>query len=140
MYSFLRAYRQFWLNETGCTESKGANNLAFATLFQLGDVGGCTDLLVKTHREPEAALFARTYAPSQAQKAVEAWKGELRSKGRPKIAAAIATPAENVDLFEEGWENALKKEKGEENGTEKNATEENEEEEEEGKDEEKDEE
>lgn len=44
-------------------EQKGANNLAFATLFQLGDANSCVDLLVKTNRAPEAALFARTYTP-----------------------------------------------------------------------------
>lgn len=44
-------------------EKKGANNLAFASLFQLGEAGRCAELLVKTRREPEAALFARTYAP-----------------------------------------------------------------------------
>lgn len=37
--------------------------MAFATLFQLGDAKQCIDLLVKTQRAPEAALFARTYAP-----------------------------------------------------------------------------
>lgn len=42
---------------------KGQNNIAFATLLQLGDTKGCADLLVKTDRAPEAALFARTYAP-----------------------------------------------------------------------------
>jgi len=42
---------------------KGQNNLAFATLFQLGDTKSCVDLLVKTQRIPEAAIFARTYAP-----------------------------------------------------------------------------
>lgn len=47
-------------------EQKGQNNLAFATLFQLGDAKKCTELLVKTRREPEAALFARTYAPRYA--------------------------------------------------------------------------
>jgi coatomer subunit beta' len=112
-------------------QAKGLNNLSFATLFQLGDVKACTDLLIKTHREPEAALFARTYAPrwffhnfdfielllkwychSQAQKAVDAWKTDLRAKGRPKISGAIATPAENGDLFEEGWEEALAREEG----------------------------
>ncbi|KAG1772099.1 hypothetical protein EDD22DRAFT_1021098 [Suillus occidentalis] len=45
-------------------EKKGANNLAFATLFQLGDAKPCVDLLVQTNRAPEAALFARAYAPS----------------------------------------------------------------------------
>lgn len=44
-------------------EKKGQNNLAFATHFQLGDAVACVDLLVKTKRAPEAALFARTYAP-----------------------------------------------------------------------------
>lgn len=44
-------------------EEKGANNLVFATLFQLGDATSCVDLLIKTQRAPEAALFARTYAP-----------------------------------------------------------------------------
>jgi len=42
---------------------RGQNNLAFATLFQLGDTKPCVDLLVKTQRIPEAAVFARTYAP-----------------------------------------------------------------------------
>jgi hypothetical protein len=42
---------------------KGQNNLAFAITLQLGDASGCVDLLVKTQRAPEAALFARTYAP-----------------------------------------------------------------------------
>ena len=41
---------------------KGANNLAFETLFQLGDTKRCVDLLVKTLRASEAALFTRTYA------------------------------------------------------------------------------
>ena len=45
------------------TIEKGQNNLAFATLLQLGDANACVDLLVKTQRQPEAALFARTYAP-----------------------------------------------------------------------------
>jgi coatomer subunit beta' len=31
-------------------------------------------------------------------------------KSQPKIAAAIALPTENSDLFEEGWEDALAKE------------------------------
>ena len=42
---------------------KGQNNLAFASLLQLGDAKACVDLLLKTDRAPEAALFARTYVP-----------------------------------------------------------------------------
>ncbi|EIN11093.1 coatomer beta' subunit [Punctularia strigosozonata HHB-11173 SS5] len=91
-------------------EEKGENNLAFATLFQLGDAKACTELLIKTGRQPEAALFARTYAPSQAAAATDAWKSELKSKNRSKIAASIASPAENEDIFEEGWADALSRE------------------------------
>lgn len=41
---------------------------------------------------------------------VEAWRGDLKTKDRPKIAAAIASPSEQADLFEEGWEEALRRE------------------------------
>ncbi|KAI0065970.1 coatomer protein [Artomyces pyxidatus] len=92
-------------------EQKGQNNLAFATLFQLGDAAACVDLLAKTQRIPEAALFARTYAPSKTSEVVSAWRDDLKSKGRPKIAASISSPAENKELFEEGWDEALEREK-----------------------------
>lgn len=88
-------------------EEKGQNNLAFATRFQLGDANACVDLLMKTQRAPEAALFARTYAPSLAPKAAEAWKADLVGKKRPKIAVSIADPSSTPELFEEGWEQAL---------------------------------
>ncbi|KIJ57284.1 hypothetical protein M422DRAFT_57615 [Sphaerobolus stellatus SS14] len=90
---------------------KGQNNLAFATLLQLGDAKGCVDLLVKTGRAPEAALFARTYAPSEVPKATEAWKSSLVTGGKKKLAAIIADPTENPELFEEGWADALAREK-----------------------------
>jgi len=92
-------------------EEKGQNNLAFAILFQLGDPSACVDLLVNTKRAPEAALFARTYSPSKAPEAVDAWKAELQGKNRPKIASSITHPGANPELFEEGWESALAHEK-----------------------------
>ncbi|KAF8804306.1 hypothetical protein BYT27DRAFT_7259293, partial [Phlegmacium glaucopus] len=64
----------------GKAEEKGQNNLAFAILLQLGDA---------------------TYAPSQAPKAVQAWKSELTSKSR-----SIFKP----ELFEEGWKEVLARE------------------------------
>jgi coatomer subunit beta' len=94
-------------------EKKGANNLAFATLFQLGDAKPCVDLLVKTNRAPEAALFARTYAPSEVPKVVDVWRDELRTKNKGKIAGSIVHPSEHAELFEEGWEEALAREAGE---------------------------
>ncbi|EPQ58853.1 coatomer protein [Gloeophyllum trabeum ATCC 11539] len=91
-------------------EEKGANNLAFATLFQLGNTKACVDLLIKTERIPEAAMFARTYSPSQVPRTVDAWRDDLVAKNRKKIAASIANPKENPELFEEGWEDALARE------------------------------
>ncbi|KAJ3482906.1 hypothetical protein NLI96_g6658 [Meripilus lineatus] len=84
-------------------ESKGQNNLAFATLLQLGDAKACVDLLVKTKRAPEAAMFARTYAPSKVPEVVSGWKEELKKRNKAKIADRIADPSENPELFEEGW-------------------------------------
>jgi len=91
-------------------ENKGQNNLAFASLFQLGDAGGCVDLLTKTQRTPEAALFARTYAPSKIPGIVDAWKLDLQGRGRPKLASSIASPTEHDNLFEEGWAEAVQRE------------------------------
>lgn len=45
--------------------------------------------------------------PSRASKAVDAWKADLISKKRPKIAASVAHPDVNPELFEEGWEQVL---------------------------------
>jgi coatomer subunit beta' len=55
--------RPLTLTPSISTEQKGYNNLAFTILFQLGDTAACVDLLLKTQRAPEAAIFARTYAP-----------------------------------------------------------------------------
>ena len=44
-------------------------------------------------------------------KAVEAWRSELTSKGRKKLAEAVASPDVNAELFTEGWAEVLEKEK-----------------------------
>ena len=54
---------------------------------------------------------------SQAPKAVQAWKSELTSKKRTKIAAIIADPSANPELFEEGWEEVLAREETHGGGT-----------------------
>ena len=59
------------------------------------------DLLIKTQRVSEAAMFARTYVPSKMPEAVSAWRDDLTSKKRGKLASAIADPAENPELFPE---------------------------------------
>ena len=63
---------------------------------------------------PEAALFARTYAPSQASRVVKAWKADLAEKKRHKIAAGIADPEDadegGEEVFE-NWQEALQAER-----------------------------
>lgn len=94
------------------TAQKGLNNVAFAALLELGDTTGCIDLLISTDRIPEAAFFARTYAPSQASRVVKAWKSDLESKKKQKIAVGIADPEDDPDLFGDEWQEALSMEKG----------------------------
>jgi hypothetical protein len=56
-------------------------------------------------------LNARGLYYSAVPKTVELWKAGLTSKsGSSKIADTIATPAENPELFAEGWEEALERE------------------------------
>ena len=94
-------------------QEKGSTNIAFAAYLQLGEVDACIELLERSGRIGEAALFARTYAPSQVSQLVTKWRAELESTNRHKqneIAASIADPTTNGDLFEEGWSAALEKE------------------------------
>lgn len=44
-------------------------------------------------------------------KAVDMWRSELASKGRKKLAEALASPDTNPELFTEGWKDVLGKEK-----------------------------
>ncbi|KAJ4465850.1 coatomer WD associated region-domain-containing protein [Lentinula lateritia] len=88
-------------------ENEGQNNLAWVIWWSTGARDRCVELLMKTDRVSEAAMFARTYVP----RTVLAWKAELNAKSRPKIAETIANPDVNPDLFEEGWNSVLEKEK-----------------------------
>ncbi|KAG0143027.1 hypothetical protein CROQUDRAFT_661774 [Cronartium quercuum f. sp. fusiforme G11] len=83
--------------------ASGQNNIAFACQLQLGAAEACVDILLETGREPEAGLFARTYAPELVPKAVKAWKAGLESRGRAKLAEAIGDPEVTPEAFEEGW-------------------------------------
>ncbi|KAJ3930424.1 MAG: hypothetical protein NXY57DRAFT_870775, partial [Lentinula lateritia] len=89
----------------------GQNNLAWVIWWSTGARDRCVELLMKTDRVSEAAMFARTYVRSLVPRTVLAWKAELNAKSRPKIAEMIANPDVNPDLFEEGWNSVLEKEK-----------------------------
>jgi len=91
---------------------QGQHNIAFTCFHQLGDTAACIDLLIKTDRAPEAAFFARSYAPSSASSAVKSWKEHLTAGGKKKLADALANPEDNEELFDEGWAQALAQEQG----------------------------
>ncbi|KAJ1344565.1 hypothetical protein BSLG_000089 [Batrachochytrium salamandrivorans] len=77
----------------------GSNNVAFVCLFLLGQTEQCIDLLVQTGRMPEAALFAKTYAPSQISRVTTLWKASLETQGKHKSAEALADPIRYPNLF-----------------------------------------
>lgn len=45
-------------------EREGQNNLAWAIWWATGERERCVELLIKTGRVSEAAVFARTYCPA----------------------------------------------------------------------------
>lgn len=76
----------------------GKSNVAFLSYFITGQTMKCLDLLIDTHRLPEAAFFARTYAPSQISRVVGLWKEHL-SRTNKKGADALADPEKYENLF-----------------------------------------
>ncbi|RAL58979.1 hypothetical protein DID88_009270 [Monilinia fructigena] len=85
----------------------GAHNVAFTCLWQLGDVDGCIELLIKTGRAAEAVLFSQTYKPSITVKTVHAWKAQLENDKKGRVAKTVGVPGEDEDLFPE-WEEYLR--------------------------------
>ena len=83
----------------------GANNIAFSCLWQLADLDGCIDLLVRTNRLPEAVLFSQTYKPDRTPRLTLEWKESLEKDGKGKISKIIGIPpgvdGSDEDLFPE---------------------------------------
>lgn len=95
-------------------QEKGLTNIAFAAFLQSGDAPSCINLLIQADRIPEAALFARTYAPSQVSSIVGQWKTDLGKSKRgkqKKLAECLGDPQLHQEAFEEGWEEVLNLEK-----------------------------
>ncbi|XP_012543710.2 coatomer subunit beta' [Monomorium pharaonis] len=87
----------------------GKNNISFLSYFILGDVDKCLDILIKTDRIPEAAFFARTYAPSKISSIIKLWKEKLSAVSE-KAGQSLADPEQYENLFP-GYREALKAEK-----------------------------
>jgi len=95
-------------------ETATANNVAFSALWQVGDVQGCIDLLVKTNRLAEAVLFSQTYKPSQTASLVKQWKAVLEKEGKSKVGRLLGVPpseGEGDDEMFPEWEEYLRLER-----------------------------
>lgn len=92
-------------------EALSAFNISFSCLWQLGDVDGCMDLLLKTGRTAEAVLFSQTYKPSRCRDLVGRWKEGLEKGGKAKVSRILGVPPMegegDEDLFPE-WEEWLR--------------------------------
>ncbi|XP_053989207.1 coatomer subunit beta' isoform X1 [Hylaeus anthracinus] len=87
-------------------DSTGNNNISFLSYFILGELDKCLDILVKTDRIPEAAFFARTYAPSKISSIVKLWKEKLSAVSE-KAGQSLADPEQYENLFP-GYSEALR--------------------------------
>jgi len=89
------------------SEGAGAHNVAFTCKWMLGDLDGCVEILKKTGRLAEAALFAQTYKPSLAPGVVAEWKESLEKSKKGRVARMLGTPGEDEELFPE-WDEWLR--------------------------------
>lgn len=90
------------------------NNVAFVCLWQLADVDGCIDLLLRTNRVAEAVLFTQTYKPSRAGEIAMRWEKTLERDGKGKVARILGMPPgaekDDEELFP-NWDRYLELEK-----------------------------
>jgi len=78
--------------------AQGRHNISFLSMFLLGDLDSCLDILINTNRLPEAAFFARTYIPSKISYVVQQWRNEL-AKVNEKAGQSLADPEQYENLF-----------------------------------------
>ncbi|RYP43564.1 hypothetical protein DL768_009855 [Monosporascus sp. mg162] len=81
----------------------GGHNVAFTSKWIMGDTAGCVEVLTKTNRFAEAALFSQTYKPSLTVDAVKQWKANLEKNKKGRVAKMIGVPTEDEELFPE-WD------------------------------------
>ena len=58
--------------------SAGKFNVAFEAYYILQDTDKCIEVLVKSKRVAEAAIFAKAYAPSALPKLITQWGSQLQ--------------------------------------------------------------
>jgi coatomer subunit beta' len=82
------------------TTNEGKMNVAFVCYFLLKDTDKCIDTLVKSNRIPEAAFFARTYAPSRISDVLKIWKSDLLKTSKV-TSDSLTNPTDYLDKFPE---------------------------------------
>lgn len=66
-------------------------NVAYMCYYLTNNPNKCLDILIKSKRYSEAALFARTYCAERVSECVKLWKDNLSDKS---IALKISDPNE----------------------------------------------
>jgi coatomer subunit beta' len=85
---------------------QGKYNISFLSMFLLGDLDQCLEILIQTNRIPEAAFFARTYLPNKVTYVLDMWRQEL-GKVNEKAGQSLADPVQYENLFP-GFHEAIK--------------------------------
>lgn len=58
------------------SENRGFYNVAYSSYFLLNNLEKCLEVLIKSKRFPEAALFCRTYHPVKLSFVLDLWNNE----------------------------------------------------------------
>lgn len=61
------------------SEQSGFNNVAYTSYFLINNLEKCYQILIKSKRFSEAALFCRTYYHNKVSEALDLWNKELNS-------------------------------------------------------------
>ena len=94
MNSLLLFYSSYG-DEQGLTElaakaeQLGKYNVAFEAYYLLAQVDNCLNVLVKSKRMAEAAIFARAYCPSRLSEVIPKWSGMLKEQNFPFFIISI---------------------------------------------------
>lgn len=80
------------------SENDGFYNVSFSCYYQLNDLEKCLEVLLKSNKISEAALFCRTYYPSKLNSILELWNNEINNQSvNSRIDVKVINPLENFN-------------------------------------------
>jgi len=81
-------------------ETKGKYNIGWQAWWLAGNKNKCTELLIKSERFTEAAVFGTNYSVDQATiaDAIKSWKIDLESKNKTKISERLIDDLSNLNI------------------------------------------